>query len=326
MAKEELKVVSTEPVDLDDKETSKANDFAEPVSETKEKDDNKEAVTEKQAPKDTAPDKDTDKKETVAEDKPVVPAKDEVSDVDIDAPPPPPPRPVSPVSQLKQTLREAFPSIEEKLITAVIIASQGNLDPAFNALLYISDPSFEPEVTIPEAAPPVPTKPKATTLTDDELLARQLQKEFEKEDRRRRQKQRRQQQPESDESPDEFEQLKESFTQGIEEARSTLNGWVSGLLKKLGGDDQKQQSPKLFGALGGSSFKNPTRKNNRFDEDPEILSNDFHNNIKLSNNDEQKPPLPQRKDEKWQPLNPDRPINSDAFLVTDSEDEDKDKK
>ena len=40
---------------------------------------------------------------------------------------------------LKQ-LKEAFPGIEEKYIIMVIIASQGNVDSAFNALLYLSDP------------------------------------------------------------------------------------------------------------------------------------------------------------------------------------------
>lgn len=315
--------------------------------------------------------------------------------------PTPPPRPVSPFSQISKTLKEAFPTIEDKLITAVIIASQGNLDPAFNALLYISDSSYKPEINLSINSLPPPSHPsskvrngksnKSVTnndnegsgiITDDELLARQLQKEFEKEDEKRRRKheskqQRRQYQTEnnnkfggnhndnadSDESPDEFEQIKETFTQGIEEARSTLNGWVSGLSKKFTlneqqqqqqRDQQRDQQPKLFGALGGSSFKgnsnsnyrqsvsynqqnnknSNTRKSNNFDEDPPILSNNFHQGINLSNNDinedvNDKPNLPTRPNhelhddkKQWQPLNSDIPINSDAFLVTDSEDED----
>mmetsp|Transcript_5154 Transcript_5154/g.5152 ORF Transcript_5154/g.5152 Transcript_5154/m.5152 type:complete len:437 (+) Transcript_5154:66-1376(+) len=276
--------------------------------------------------------------------------------------PAPPPRPISPLTQIKQDLKDAFPNIEEKLITAVLIASQGNPDPAFNALLYISDPSVEAE--IPEPAPPVPSKPVNTqknTLTDDELLARKLQKEFELEDKRRREqhhdrerrrRRRQQSQPEDadDDSVDEFGQIKESFSQGFEEARSTLNGWVSGLAKKFQEptDDAVQpresqsQNPKLFGALGGSSFTKQSKKNT-FDEDPRIISNDLHTQINLKDNDDDEqdaPSLPKRQgdqtnkeksaqsdsyinsNKKWQPLNSDVPVNSDAFLVTDSEDED----
>ncbi|CUM50981.1 unnamed protein product [Debaryomyces tyrocola] len=275
--------------------------------------------------------------------------------------PAPPPRPVSPLSQIKQDLKDAFPNVEEKLITAVLIASQGNPDPAFNALLYISDPSVEAE--IPEPAPPVPSKQvnmQKNTLTDDELLARKLQKEFELEDRRRRaqhhdrerRRRRQQSQPEDleDDSVDEFGQIKESFSQGFEEARTTLNGWVSGIAKKfqeptddaIQSKESQSQNPKLFGALGGSSFTKQNKKNT-FDEDPRIISNDLHSQINLKDNDEEEqdaPSLPKRQgdqankeksaqsdsymdsNKKWQSLNSDVPVNSDAFLVTDSEDED----
>lgn len=276
--------------------------------------------------------------------------------------PAPPPRPISPITQIKQDLKDAFPNIEEKLITAVLIASQGNPDPAFNALLYISDPSVEAE--IPEPAPPVPSKPvnaQKNTLTDDELLARKLQKEFELEDKRRREqhhererrrRRRQQSQPEDadDDSVDEFGQIKESFSQGFEEARSTLNGWVSGLAKKFQEPtdeavqprESQSQNPKLFGALGGSSFTKQSKKNT-FDEDPRVISNDLHSQINLKDNDDDEqdaPSLPKRQGDqtnkeksaqsdsyinstkKWQPLNSDVPVNSDAFLVTDSEDED----
>lgn len=347
---EELTVVSSEPVDFDDKKEVKEEKEEEKKEEEKKEEEKKEEKEEKKGEESKAI---NDDKEELKETPPALPPKpteekvDEVPINDEVPPPAPPPRPLSPASQLTKTLKEAFPNIEDKLITAVIIASQGNLDPAFNALLYISDPSFKP--TIEVNAQPINEKSKPdSTLTDDELLARQLQKEFEKEDRKRRQKhqerQRRSNQQQQqrrydddDESPDEFDQIKESFTQGIEEARSTLNGWVSGFSKKFQGanDNENQSKPQLFGALGGSSFKNNNQNNNqnrnqnKFDEDPEILSSDFHNRINLSNNDDSAPSLPNRNKEqnvtrgnKWQPLNSDVPINSDAFLVTDSEDED----
>jgi len=54
-----------------------------------------------------------------------------------DTPPPKPPRPVSPRSQAKATLVEAFPNVDEGVVEAVLVASGGNVEPAFNALLGI---------------------------------------------------------------------------------------------------------------------------------------------------------------------------------------------
>jgi hypothetical protein len=46
-----------------------------------------------------------------------------------------PPRPLSPREEAKATLKEAFPNVDENVIEAVLIASGGNIEPAFNALL-----------------------------------------------------------------------------------------------------------------------------------------------------------------------------------------------
>jgi CDK inhibitor PHO81 len=39
------------------------------------------------------------------------------------------------MSQAKATLKEAFPDVDEAIIEAVLIASGGSIEPAFNALL-----------------------------------------------------------------------------------------------------------------------------------------------------------------------------------------------
>ncbi|KAM9889134.1 hypothetical protein OXX79_012365, partial [Metschnikowia pulcherrima] len=186
--------------------------------------------------------------------------------------------------------------------------------------------------------PIVKEKPQ---FTDDELLARQLQKEFDKEERRRRSAAAKARQrntatvrEESDESPDEIDQLKEQFSQGFEEAKTTINGWVSGLTKKFSQEGESGSSSansgsstKLFGALGGSSFNSDTKNRTRnFDEDPEILSSDFSRNVDLKTSEA--PRLPRRSEKseqesRWQPLNSDVPVSSDAFLVTDSEEEER---
>src|SRR5262245_31413813 len=55
-------------------------------------------------------------------------------------PPAMPPRPMSPRQQAKVTLKEAFPTVDDSVIDAVLIASGGNIEPAFNALLGKSSP------------------------------------------------------------------------------------------------------------------------------------------------------------------------------------------
>lgn len=55
--------------------------------------------------------------------------------VEEEAPPPKPPRPISLQQQAENTLREAFPSIDVVVVKAVLRASNGQIEPAFNALL-----------------------------------------------------------------------------------------------------------------------------------------------------------------------------------------------
>lgn len=57
-----------------------------------------------------------------------------------DVPPPKPPRPVSQEQQAENTLKEAFPSIDAAVVKAVLRASGGKVEPAFNALLGGSRP------------------------------------------------------------------------------------------------------------------------------------------------------------------------------------------
>ncbi|SCU93013.1 LAMI_0E12904g1_1 [Lachancea mirantina] len=87
-------------------------------------------------------------------------------------------------------LKDAFPSTDVKYVKAVLIASEGRLDPAFSALLFLSDPSVEAEIPIPAAAAaPGATESRGssrrlTQLEQDEQLARSLDEQFNK-DRRR---------------------------------------------------------------------------------------------------------------------------------------------
>ena len=49
--------------------------------------------------------------------------------------PPKPPRPLNPQQQAENTLKEAFPTIDVAVVKAVLMASGGRVEPAFNALL-----------------------------------------------------------------------------------------------------------------------------------------------------------------------------------------------
>jgi hypothetical protein len=55
-----------------------------------------------------------------------------------EAAPPKPPRPSSVAQQNIVILKEAFPSVDEAVIKAVLSASGGRVEPAFNALLGTS--------------------------------------------------------------------------------------------------------------------------------------------------------------------------------------------
>jgi len=108
--------------------------------------------------------------------KPLPPPKDET-------PPAKPPRPVNPREQAEQTLCEAFPTIDRGVVKAVLTASGGQLEPAFNALLEMTDPGSVQREPPPPAMPPRPTRQAPTTahqsqVDSDEMYARQLAEHY----------------------------------------------------------------------------------------------------------------------------------------------------
>ncbi|KAI5244555.1 hypothetical protein E4T43_03806 [Aureobasidium subglaciale] len=173
-----------------------------------------------------------------------------------------PTRPLSPQSQNEKTLKEAFPTIDPKVIKAVLIASNGNVEPAFNALLAMSDPDFKPE----EAPPPQPPRPTQAQrqLDSDEQYARQLAQHFQSESRPRHTmrdeddrgpplpNRPRQQRPGPGEDDREYSffdgtiathhgndlpQIKENVRKGFLETQTKVNKWITAFTKKLDGED-----------------------------------------------------------------------------------------
>ena len=60
-----------------------------------------------------------------------------------------PPRPMSPNQQAEATLIEAFPDTDPKVVKAVLMASGGQVEPAFNALLGMSFAEWTVKDAIP---------------------------------------------------------------------------------------------------------------------------------------------------------------------------------
>jgi hypothetical protein len=56
-------------------------------------------------------------------------------DSSTEAAPPKPPRPLTESQKNEMILKEAFPSVDDTVIKAVLRASSGKVEPAFNALL-----------------------------------------------------------------------------------------------------------------------------------------------------------------------------------------------
>ena len=230
-----------------------------------------------------------------------------------DAAPPKPPRPLAPEQQAENTLKEAFPSIDVAVIKAVLRASGGRVEPAFNALLGMSDPdAAEP------APPPQPPRPAAqpTSTREDQLLAderyaRQLAEHFNgatvggsvpRGGYGTRQGQprgpvRQGSQPWPNEYDgeerersfidDDLPVIRDNIKKGFLETQSTVNKWVTNLRKKIDGEDedefhtqpaapgQSYAAQQQYGGRRSSDFGRRSTDRDRYDADPQVLGDDF---------------------------------------------------
>ncbi|KAK8134711.1 CUE domain protein [Apiospora sp. TS-2023a] len=230
---------------------------------------------------------------------------------DEDAPPSKPPRPVTEQQKNEAMLKEAFPTIEMSVIKAVLIASGGRIDPAFNALLGMSDPDavqndpVAEEREQPPPQPPRPTGPQATMsqVEADELYARQLAEHYDNvgayENRTsnrggpggQQQQPRRQQGLMPDEEyerepnfiDDELPVIRENLRKGFVETQSKVNSWFTNLKKRIDGEydseeDESQPTRRQAQPYHRSGEGSRTRRSNdydRYDADPQVLSDDF---------------------------------------------------
>jgi CUE domain len=223
------------------------------------------------------------------------------------APPAKPPRPTSPREQAEKTLSEAFPSIDAAVVKAVLSASGGSVEPAFDALLGMSDPESQKDAP-PPAKPPrpapqddIPTSTAQSQLESDEMYARQLHEHYSNASRQQRQnldpsqqtrRQRRQGEEDREYSflDDDLPMIRDNIRKGFLETQSTVNKWVTNFKKKLDGEDDEAFSsqparPGQAYQAGGHGYLNYGRRSSemarrsadreRYDADPQVLGDDF---------------------------------------------------
>ncbi|KIW01391.1 uncharacterized protein PV09_07158 [Verruconis gallopava] len=252
-----------------------------------------------------------------------------------EAPPAKPPRPMSPRAQAEATLIEAFPSIDLKVIKAVLTASGGQVEPAFNALLGMSDPTFEPEQPPPQPARPQRRQQPMSQLEADELYARQLAEQYDNaageygpRGRGRPPPGARRQRPnelhENEYSfwDDDLPEIKKNLTKGFQETQKTVNKWISEFKRRLDGDDEDDehiqqgqssgqfrrqnfgpsQSEQLRGINRMSAQGRRSGDRERYDADPQVLSDDFRE-LQMEDNETppRRPPRPQANPNLFKP-------------------------
>ncbi|KAI1760892.1 hypothetical protein GGR53DRAFT_507956 [Hypoxylon sp. FL1150] len=220
--------------------------------------------------------------------------------------PPKPPRPLTEQQKNELILKEAFPSIEVPVIKAVLAASGGQIDPAFNALLGMSDPDAVQNEPVREQAPPPqpprPTGPRTlmTQMEADELYARQLAQHYDnvgayeaRTTNRGPGGQYRRQETglkpneiyDRDHSfiDDDLPIIKENLRKGFIDTQSKVNTWFTNLKKKIDGEydeneDETQPSKhQRQGHMGRRNGEGSRRSADydRYDADPQVLSDDF---------------------------------------------------
>ncbi|KAJ6004135.1 hypothetical protein N7499_000203 [Penicillium canescens] len=201
--------------------------------------------------------------------------------------PPKPPRPLSPREQSEITLKEAFPSVEPSVVKAILVASNWNVERAFNALLGMTDPKAQEEM----APPPKPPRPsqQATSTTQrqldaDEMYARQLSEHYNANGRRAPPPAGKAIQGTSDleEVKNDLPVIRENIRKGFLDTQSKVNSWVTNLKKRIDGEEVDQQSGPSQGE--SAAYSRPRRSGDmgrrsgdreRYDADPQVLGDDF---------------------------------------------------
>lgn len=228
-----------------------------------------------------------------------------------DEPPKPPAKPQRQPTEAQTNemiLKEAFPGVEIGVIKAVMRASGGQVEPAFNALLEMTDPDSaknEPEEAAPPPQPPRPTGQRAqmSQLEADELYARQLAEHYDNvgayeartssrnpDGRPRQRPQQGWNENDREHSfiDDDLPVIRDNLRKGFEETQKQVNGWITNIRKKIeenfdeseeggpsGQGQQGQQGQQQYGQYARQGQGRRSGDYHRYDADPQVLSDDF---------------------------------------------------
>ncbi|KAJ9650995.1 ubiquitin-binding protein cue5 [Neophaeococcomyces mojaviensis] len=292
----------------DSKKDTKSNSPVSPIGSTE---DQPESPTTAQPldfddDQDTAAATPTKMSATEGAPKPAPPPKDE-------NPPAKPPRPLNPREQAEQTLREAFPTIDPGVIRAVLTASGGQLEPAFNALLEMTDPDAAQREPPPPAMPPRPTRqPPAAThqsqLEADEMYARQLAEHYNSpavQNTPNRYNENlpgsRPGRPGQNPNPDDYHwrsfidddlpEIRDNIKKGFFETQKTVNSWITNFKKNFDAEDDDYTTeparPAQQPVRRSNEYGRRSADYNRYDADPQVIGDDFS---KLDLKDGEHPP------------------------------------
>lgn len=255
--------------------------------------------------KDAAASATTPKAATVEDEVPSTLPSNPTTTASDEVPPPKPPRPTTEQQKNEAILKEAFPGIDATVIKAVLIASGGRIDPAFNALLAMSDPDAVQPEDVDEVPPPQPPRPQNTQsqLEADEAYARRLAEHYESAAYEARTSNDGRSLPGSRVAgrpggrggqtglnpnelsersfiDDDLPEIQEQLKKGFQETQVKVNGWFKDLKKKFdeqfdeGEGSSSHQGAQRYGSGIGESAQR-SRDYERYDADPEMLSDDF---------------------------------------------------
>ncbi|KAG5919032.1 hypothetical protein E4U42_006626 [Claviceps africana] len=209
-----------------------------------------------------------------------------------------PPRPLSEAQKNVMILKEAFPTVDDSVIKAVLRASGGQIEPAFNALLEMTDPDAvreEPE----EVPPPQPPRPQGRTqmsqVEADELYARQLAERYDNigayeartsSGNRNAQSNHAWDGDEREHSfiDDDLPAIRENLRKGFLETQTKVNGWIANIRKKIEESFDETEENTSYPGQPPHRHGEASRRSGdyeRYDADPQVLGDDFAG-IKLS--------------------------------------------
>ncbi|KAG5937875.1 hypothetical protein E4U60_001690 [Claviceps pazoutovae] len=209
-----------------------------------------------------------------------------------------PARPLSEAQKNVMILKEAFPTVEDAIIKAVLRASGGQIEPAFNALLEMTDPDAaknEPEVVPPPQPPRPQGRPQMSQVEADELYARQLAERYENSGAYEARSSSRNRNPDSSHGwdgddrehsfiDDDLPAIRENLRKGFLDTQTKVNGWITNIRKKLEESFDETEEDAQHPGLPPRRHGETSRRSGdyeRYDADPQVLSDDFAG-IKLS--------------------------------------------